>query len=333
MRVVVTGASGNIGSACLRALTADGRHEVVGVARRRPELPQPTDLASVTWRSVDVGRDDLDSVVAGADAVVHLAWMFQPTHAPDETWRTNVVGTRRLLSAVRRRGVPVVVCASSVAAYSPVDHDDPVDEHWATDGTSSAAYCREKAYNERVLDAFEAETPNVRVVRLRPAFVFQRSAASEQRRIFGGALLRPAFFDRRFVPLLPVPKGLRMQAVHAGDVARAVVAAVERPVAGPFNLAAELALDRHDLGELLDAPTVELPAGLLRAGVHAAWHARVAPVPASLLTAFLSVPLLSAARARAELGWSPHHTASEAVGEMLQGAAMSAGSGMPPLHP
>lgn len=333
MKVVVTGASGNIGSACVRALTADRRHEVVGIARRRPALPRESSLGSVTWHGLDVAKDDLDAVVAGADAVVHLAWKFQPTRQPAETWQTNVTGTRRVLDAVRRQGVPVVVCASSVAAYSPVDHDVPVGEDWVTDGASAAAYCREKAYGERILDAFEARSPATRVVRLRPAFVFQRSAASEQRRIFGGALLRPRLLDRRYVPLLPVPAGLRMQAVHAGDVARAVVAAVERPVAGAFNLAGDGVLRRGDLGELLEAPTVEVPAGLVRGAVDLAWRARLLPVPGSLVAAFLGVPLLRTDRARAELDWVPQHTAGQAVDEMLEGAAMSAGSGLAPLHP
>ncbi len=333
MRIVVTGASGNLGTACLRELAAGGDHEVVGVARRRPPGPVADGRSSVTWRALDVGYDDLDSVLSGADAVVHLSWMFQPTHRPAETWQTNVIGTRRLLDAVRRRGVPVVVCASSVAAYSPVDHDRPIDEGWHTDGASAAAYCREKAYNERVLDAFEQSSPGTRVVRLRPSFVFQRSAASEQRRIFGGPLLRPAMLDRRFVPVLPVPRGLRMQAVHAGDVARAVAAAVERPVSGAFNLAADGVLGAEDLGALLDARPVRLPPGLMRAGLDAAWHARLAPVPGSLLSAVMSLPLLATERARAELDWTPRHTAEQAVGDMLEGAAMSAGSQMPPLHP
>lgn len=333
MKVVVTGATGNLGTACLRELTADGRHEVVGVARRGPDLERASPLASVTWHPADVGHDDLDSVLAGADAVVHLAWKFQPTHDPGETWRTNVVGTRRLLAAVRRRGVPVVVTASSVAAYSPVDHDRPVGEDWETDGTSEAAYCREKAYDERVLDAFEQSAPDTRVVRLRPAFVFQRSAASAQRRIFGGALVRPRMLDRRLVPVLPVPRGLRLQAVHAGDVARAVVAAVERPVSGAFNLAAGDVLRRRELGALMGAPTIEVPAGMTRAVMDAAWHARALPVPGSLLAALLGVPLLDTTRARTELDWVPRHTAGQAVGQMVEGAAMAAGSRTPPLHP
>lgn len=214
---------------------------------------------SVEWREADISTDELESVVTGADAVVHLAWKFQPTHRPDITWATNAVGTRRLLAAVARAGVPVLVCASSVAAYSPADHDDPVDEGWATDGASSAAYCREKAYVERTLDAFESTHPEVRTVRVRPAFVFQRSAASEQRRIFGGPLARPWLLDRRRVPVLPLPAGLRFQAVHAGDVGRALATAVTADVSGAFNLAGAGVIGREELGELMGARTVEVP--------------------------------------------------------------------------
>ncbi|MCR1785173.1 NAD-dependent epimerase/dehydratase family protein [Nocardioides carbamazepini] len=334
MRVVVTGASGNIGSATLRELTAGGRHEAVAVARRRPELSdRAVAEASVTWRPADVGTDDLDPLLDGADAVIHLAWRFQPTHRPEKTWRTNVVGTRRLLAAVRRQRVPVLVCASSVAAYSPAAHDDPVDEGWETDGSSSAAYCREKAYNERVLDAFEAAGDGTRVVRVRPAFVFQRSAASEQRRIFGGPLLRPRMLDRRLIPALPVPRGLRLQAVHAEDVARALVAAVERPVSGAFNLAADGLLRRAELGEIVGAPTVEVPPRLVSGALDLGWLAHLVGVPGSLADALLAVPVLAADRARAELDWQPRHTAADAVDAFLSGAAQSAGSGMPPLHP
>lgn len=333
MRVVVTGASGNIGSATIRELTAGGRHEVVGVARRRPELSdRAVAEGSVTWRPADVATDDLDPILEGADAVVHLAWKFQPTHQPQRTWQTNVVGTRRLLAAVRRRQVPALVCSSSLAAYSPADHDDLVDEGWETDGTSSAAYCREKAYNERVLDAFEA-TGETRVVRMRPAFVFQRSAASEQRRIFGGALLRPWMLERRMIPAVPVPRGLRLQALHAEDAARGFVAAVERPVSGAFNLAAAGVLRREELGEIVGAPTVEVPARLVSGALDLGWLTHLLPVPGSLADAMLSVPLLATDRARAELDWEPRHTAAEAVEAFLSGAAQSAGSGMPPLHP
>ena len=332
MRVLVTGGSGNIGSATVRELAAQG-HEVLAVARRHPVVPRTSAHSTVEWRCVDVSSDDLDGVVADVDAVVHLAWRIQPTHRPQETWETNAVGTRRLLEALGRRGAPPLVCVSSVAAYSPVDHDTPVDESWQTDGASAAAYCREKAYVERLLDAYEQGRPEARVVRIRPAFVFQRSAASEQRRLFGGPLARPALFDRRSVPVLPVPRGLRFQAVHAGDVARGIAAAVDGDVRGAFNLAGDGVLDRSALGRVLDAWTVPVPPRLVRSALDVAWHVRAAPVPGDLFSGLMALPVMSTDRARSELGWTPRHTAAEALTALLQGAASRAGSDLPPLRP
>lgn len=336
MRVVITGATGNLGSAAVREFSARG-HDVVGVARRLPDTGRAAAAGAVTWRSADVAADDLDGVFADADAVVHLAWQFQPTHRPEQTWLANAVGSRRVMAAVRRQRVGGFVCVSSIAAYSPVSGDggvnEAVNEAWPTDGASAAAYCREKAYVERALDAFEADSGDTRVVRMRPAFVFQRSAASEQRRIFGGALARPALFEPGRLPVLPVPRGLHLQAVHAGDVASALAAAVEERVTGAFNLAADGLLRKQELAELMETRTVEIPAFLATVGLQAAWATRLAPVPGTLAQAALRLPVLDCSRAHNSLGWQPRHTALEALSQAIQGMSERAGSGMPPLHP
>src|SRR5947207_2469575 len=112
-RVVVTGATGNLGSSLVDLLAAAGA-DVVGVARHRP----PTALPDVRWVEADVAEADLVPVFRGADAVVHLAWRIQPSHQPDELWRTNVLGSSRVFEAVERSGVGALVHASSVGAYS-----------------------------------------------------------------------------------------------------------------------------------------------------------------------------------------------------------------------
>jgi nucleoside-diphosphate-sugar epimerase len=116
VRVVVTGASGNVGTATIERLVADDRvTEVVGLARRRPSWqPEKT-----RWEEADVVTDDLVPVFRGADAVVHLAWLFQPTHDPLVTWVGNVGGATRVFDAVATAGVPALVYASSVGAYAP----------------------------------------------------------------------------------------------------------------------------------------------------------------------------------------------------------------------
>jgi nucleoside-diphosphate-sugar epimerase len=335
VKVVVTGGTGNLGTAVVRALSSAG-HEVVGVARRSPLQTGDDDAGrdgSVTWLEHDLSKEHDVGPVVDADAVVHLAWRFQPTRSPEVTWQANAVGTHRLLDAASAAGTPAVICASSIAAYSPAESDEPTDETWPTDGASAAAYCREKAYVERLLDAFERRNPDSRVVRLRPAFVFQRVAASEQRRIFGGPFARPAAFGRGRLPVVPLPSDLRVQAVHAADVAAAVVASVEQTFHGPVNLAAADLLGPAEIGRLLGARTVTVPAGVLRAGLAGAFRSRLAPVPPELFDAVLRLPVMATDRARAELGWRPEHAAADAIGAFLSGAHMRAGSTMPPLHP
>jgi len=116
MRIVVTGATGNVGTSVVRALGADERvDEIVGIARRLPGW----EPARTRWVSADIARDDLRPLFAGADAVIHLAWLIQPSRDGAELERVNVDGSRRVFEAAVRAGVERLVHASSVGVYSP----------------------------------------------------------------------------------------------------------------------------------------------------------------------------------------------------------------------
>ncbi len=330
MRVVVTGASGNVGTSLLSALAGDPAvSSVVGLARRRPEL----ELEKTTWATADVAGDDFSGHFRGADVVVHLAWLIQPSHDPFAMWRTNVVGTERVLAAASQAGVGALVCASSVGAYSPGPKDRQVDEGWPTHGVTTSAYSRDKAYQERLLDLFERDHPAVRVVRLRPALTFKRVAASEIRRYFLGPVVPGSLARAGAIPVVPKVKRLRTQAVHTDDVGQAYRLAVVGDARGPFNLAADPVLDADAVAGLLDARPVRVPAGLLKAGAAATWRLHLQPVSPGWLDLALQSPLLDAGRARAELGWSPRHSATQALEELLAGLRQGAGAGTPPLDP
>ncbi|MFI6043787.1 NAD-dependent epimerase/dehydratase family protein [Nocardia sp. NPDC051321] len=328
MRVVVVGATGNVGTGVVDALAADPAvTSILGLARRLADRA----VAKTEWAAADVRTDDLAVLFHGADAVVHLAWQFQPTHQPTTTWETNAIGSSRVLEAVAAAGVPALVYASSVGAYSPRRDDRPVTETWPTDGWPLAGYTREKAYVERLLDTFEQRHPHCRVVRLRPAFIFQRGAASAQRRMFAGPLLPDRLVRPELIPVLPDLPELLFQAVHAADVGEAFRLAVTREVAGPFNIAADPVLDTTRLSALLGARRVRVPTRLLRSGLAAAWFLRLIPVPPQLFDAFLRIPLLDTTRARTELGWQPRYSALEAVRELLDGLRTGGAIDTPPL--
>lgn len=331
MRVVVTGATGNLGTGVLRALAREPTVDaLVGVARRPPAEPGP----GVEWVRADVGRDDLTDVLRGADALVHLAWLFQPTHDPVLTWRVNVLGSLAVYHAAAEAGVPTVVHASSVGAYSARPRSDrPVGEDWPTHGWPGAAYTREKAYLERALDGWEAEHTGSRLVRLRPSFVFRQEAAVEQRRLFAGPFVPQRLLRPSRIPVVPDVPGLRFQAVHSDDLGEAVRLALVSDARGAFNIAADPVVDMATLAGLLRARLVPVPRGAVRAVIAAAWHSRLVPASPGLFDAVLRLPVMDTARARDVLGWSPQHSSTEALSSFFAGLARPTGGPTPALSP
>jgi len=332
MRIVVTGATGNLGTSVLTALTAEPDVDsVLGLARRLPGVSWPKG----EFAAVDVADPsaDLAGRFRGADAVIHLAWAIQPSRDPGYQWHTNVEGTAAVLRAVAGAGVGAVVVASSVGAYSPGPKDRPVDETWPTHGVPTSAYSRQKAYVERLLDVFEAEQPAVRVVRFRPGLLLKGDAASEVLRLFIGPFLPPSLLGRRLVPLFPATAGLRFQVAHSLDAGAAFARAAVAPVRGAFNLAADPPLDGPALARILHARAVPVPPALLRAAAALTFRARLQPTDPGWVDLVLAVPLLDTTRARRELGWSPRFDAEGAVAEILDGFRDHAGMATAPLTP
>src|SRR3954451_22562879 len=110
MRIIVTGATGNVGTSVVRALAVDPEVDtILGLARRLPS----GEYAKTEFAAADVAQDDLVPLFRGADAVVHLAWLIQPSRDEATTARVNVDGSRRVFDAVARAGVPSLVYASS----------------------------------------------------------------------------------------------------------------------------------------------------------------------------------------------------------------------------
>ena len=331
MRIVITGATGNVGTSVVRALSTDERvTEIVGVARRLPDWAPPR----TQWISKDVERDDLRAVFAGADVVIHLAWLIQPSRDASELERVNVDGSRRVFEAAAELGVPRLVHASSIGVYSRGPKDRAVDESWPRNGVETSFYARHKAAAERALDVVESDAPGLRAVRLRPGLIFKREAGPEVRRLFGGPLV-PAFLVRpALVPVLPLPPGLVLQAVHGDDVAEAYrLAALSPDAADAYNIAAEPTLDPAELARVFRARVLPVRAGALRALADLTWRARLQPTPAGWLDMGLGVPVMDTRRAREQLGWTPRHSATSALEELLAGMREPAGLPTPPLTP
>ncbi|MFC3382055.1 NAD-dependent epimerase/dehydratase family protein [Couchioplanes azureus] len=334
MRVVIVGASGNAGTALLRRLRNEPGMELAGVVRRPPGTAEaPYD--AVEWHSCDIGAPEaaarLTGLFRGADAVVHLAWQIQPSHDQRRLYRTNVTGSRAVVEGVLRAGVPALVYASSVGVYAPGPKDAYVTEAYPKTGVRGSSYSRHKVLVEALLDRVESDHPPLRIVRLRPGLIFQRDVGTEIGRYFAGPLLPARLLRYGRIPLVPSHPALRVQAVHAGDLADAYARALTSDVRGAFNVAAGPVLDASVAARTFHGREVPVPGFLLRAATDLSWRLRLQPVDVGWVRLGLKAPLMSCDRIAAELGWRPLTDAVHSLKELVEGLAERAHTDSPPL--
>ena len=340
LRVAVTGASGNVGTALLRRLTAPGAGvaEVRGLARRQPPDIEP--YRDVAWHLADLGRpEDADRIAAfvdGVDAVVHLGWALQPGRRPDDLRRVNVDGTRRVVEAAVAAGVAHVVHMSSVGAYAPGAVGQTVTEDWPTTGIPSAQYSRDKSEAERAAREIVLRHPRTTLTVVRPTLILQPEAGSEIGRyflgplVFGAARRLPGPVARRLpLPLPPVAVAF----VHADDVADALERILDRRIGGPFNLAAEPLMDGAAIARALGTRRLPVPARAVRAAVHAAFAARLVPTEPGWVDIGTQAPALDSTRARTMLDWTPVHRGDEVLTQFVAALGHGEGAPGPLLHP
>ncbi|MCA5893981.1 NAD-dependent epimerase/dehydratase family protein [Isoptericola sp. NEAU-Y5] len=340
MRIVVVGETGNVGTALLRALAEEPEvTSVLGVARRLPDRTAEPYRQS-DWAAVDLaGEEDdvverLTTLFRDADAVVHLAWLIQPNRERELLRTANVEGTRRVARSVVAAGVPHLVVASSVGVYSAVDDDAPRAEDWPAGGIATSHYSVDKAAQERVLDELERDHPEVVVARLRTALVFQGDAGAEVVRLFVGPFVPVGLLRHGRPPLLPLPAGLRLQAVHADDAADAYRRVLLRRAGGAFNVAAHDLLRGPDVARIVDhGRLVELPPAAVRTAVSLAYATHAVAADPGWVDMGMGVPVMDTSRAVSELGWQPRHTAAHSLEEVVRGMAEGRGLASAPLRP
>ncbi len=313
----MTGATGNVGRSVVEALAArDEVSQLIGMAGGRLRPDWSPEKAS--WVDAGVVDSDLEPLFRGADAVVHLAWAIQPSHNAAKLKRINVNGSQRVFDAVAATGVPKLLCASSVGAYSAAPKDRLIGEDWPIGGEASF-HGRHKAAVEGQLDVFERAAPDTKVIRLRPALTCRGDAAAELRRLLAGPFI-PGFLLRSgLVPAIPRMSGLRFQTIHTSDLARAYALATVRDVSGAYNLAAGPLLGSDDLAAALNLGTFPLSFSLARRLADLSWRLRLQPTPPDWLDMAMELPLISSDRAARELDWEPRVTAIEALADLFAG--------------
>lgn len=324
LTVAVTGPTGTFGFGLLPLLEADPKvGRVLGIARR-PFDPAEHGFAKLEYRQGDVRDPDaLRATFAGADVVVHLAFLISGAAPRQEIRAINVEGTLNVYRAAVEAGVARFVYASSVAAYG-FHPDNPVgmSEDWPTRPADRLFYAKEKAELEALLEQEQAEHPDgPELYLLRPPIVLGPHATGAK-----GSLPEPvAQLGQQLLDLikrLPVPvpmlaANIEMQFIHEDDVGQALLRCVlaEGPP-GAYNIAAADVLTGTDIVRELGLAPIGLPAR----GVHLATRAisklpwpGIVPASAEWIEALSHPSIMDTSKARDELGWMPRYSALEAL--------------------
>jgi UDP-glucose 4-epimerase len=325
LTVAVTGPTGDIGRSLLRALDSSREITQIVAMARRPFDPAAAGLKKTVYRQADVlDRTAVDGLVAGADVVVHLAFMIMGGR--EETQRINLEGSRNVFEAAAASGAKRLVYASSVAAYGfHADNPPLLTEEIPPRGTDRHYYSAQKAALERELGAIVEET-GLDAYLFRPCIVAGPDALLLLENIpylqlsdrMPDAALRVLQLLPVLKPVLPDP-GVEFQLVHHDDVASAFRAAVlGRGTPGIYNLAATGTLTMSDVADALGWYSVPVPEIAVDAAAGLVAHLPFAPTEAEWIEAFRVPVLMDTAKARRELSWRPRHAALSTLREMVQ---------------
>jgi UDP-glucose 4-epimerase len=326
LTVAITGPTGDIGRALVRALE---RSRTIGEIRgmaRRPIDPE-YGFRRCEYRQGDVlNREDVERFVEGADVVVHLAFLILGSH--DETRAINLEGSQNVFEAAVACGAKRLVYASSVAAYGfHADNPQPLTEDIPPRGTDNFYYSAQKAELEELLADLVRDV-DIDTYVFRPSIVAGPDALLmidnvPYVRISGqlpGAVRRLFDVVPLLRPVIPDP-GVTYQLVHHDDVATAIRAAIQgKGEPGIYNLAGAGELTMSDLASELGYYSIPVPE--LAVDVTAQITARLPFLPpeADWIQAFRVPTIMSTDKARKELGWRPKHSSRAALEQMVAAA-------------
>ena len=325
--VLITGASGFIGSAIIKRL-ADG-YTLVGLDRAGPPDPAPpaqaVDFDLSSDEAVKAALQEVRQRFGGAIAsVIHLAAYYDVSGEPNPLYdKITVQGTRRLIDGLQDFEVGQFVFASTMLVHKPTDRpderineDSPIEASWA--------YPESKVRTEAMLRERHGRIP---VVLLRIAGVYDDLGHSP----FIAEQVARIYEHRLTAHVYPGMLCAGQSFIHLEDLADAFAHLVERrhdlPLELPLLVGEPEALGyaevQNIIGEALhgeDWTTVRVPKTLALAGT---WLQTEVLGEQDFIKPWMVEQsndhyVLDVTRARDLLGWEPKHSLRDTLPKMVE---------------
>lgn len=298
MKVLITGATGKLGSHFLPAFLADARFaqaEVVALCNNR--VVAPHDRTTVVKGSLS-DRASVETIMSGVTHVVHMAAVKE---SPDLVMDVAVKGMFHLLEAFRSSPVArqfILLGGDCSVGHIFHDYEDPIVES-SPRRAYPGCYALTKVIEEVMLEQYQIQY-GINGCCLRPPWIMEkddfRYALSFGQDQFGGPLwttLMPeekvaALAGQKAVPLMRDRTGapLKRNFIHVSDLVSAILAVIDNPAAERqlFNIAMDEPVDYGRVAAYLNNTRgyaeVEIPTSF-----HSNW--------------------LDNTKARLRLGWRP----------------------------
>jgi UDP-glucose 4-epimerase len=304
MRYLITGGSGYIGSRLVDHLAKREDTERIVICDVQP----PKDARpKVEFERLDVrDRAACQAVMERVkpDALVHLAFILNPSHDERFMYEVDVNGTHNVLEAASEAGTEHVLVTTSAVAYGAFpDNPVPITEEHPVRGVADFSYARDKTESDRLCQLWDLRHPERTLTIVRPCIVFGPNVDNYLVRIWTKAPFQPDVGN-----LLDQ----RVQFVHEDDVVDGIIRLLEGKHRGAFNVAGDGEMTFRETVERIGVPLRRMPMLVYRLLARVMWALRLSEVPPGQI-AFAQYPwLVSNQKLKQETGWSPRYTSAEA---------------------
>lgn len=301
LRVFITGCSGYLAQTLIQACLKDPGVEWVGGI----DVRAPRDVQGWHFQNLDIRSTETASVLEQnkVNTLVHMAWVFNPTHNPLREFEVDVLGSRNIVEAAAKARIPYMIYMSSTTAYGPHQDNPPIfDESYPRRGHPGYLYSKYKAEVDTIMLEFLEKHPDFRMFMIRACIIL----GPHTQNIVTKMTEMPIMFG---VSGYDPP----MQFLHEEDLQRLLVWAVKNQPTGVYNVAGRDTIRYSRLVSCIRKKALWLPPGLIYPAQSLIWKLRMMPFPPSILD-FIRYPWVADTKKfESAFDFAIKHTSEEAL--------------------
>lgn len=311
LRILLTGASGFIGSHLLDRLKEDSRYRrLIAVDRERP----PFKLRKTKFYKLDLTHPRADEMLIDVladekpDIVVHTGFYQRPIEDTTYAHEVNSIGTMHILSACSEEPVRKIIVGSRTLVYG-AQYDNP---HYMTEDHSPRPqmdyeFQRDKVEVERQLLRFWKNSPETLVTVLRHCSIM-------------GPTVENCWTHYLSMPVCPTLLGYNplIQFISEDDAIDAFKLAVDEDFPGVFNIVGKNVIPLNMVLKLANKSRAPMPAPLAANLFRMLWITNLGPFPPEHINFLRYHCLADGTRAKEVMGFEAKKTAWRALEEFLE---------------